>query len=80
MKPFKDEGDDTFTVTGPNNDDLDFDFHTFSGVDGVDFRVKGGSYAIVTLYRDGDPLPIDHIFLGAYSQHPDTDPFSAALQ
>jgi hypothetical protein len=79
VQPVKFEGDDTFAVTGENNDTLDFDFHTFSGVDGVGFRVKGGSYAIVTLYRDGNPLPIDHIFLGAYSQHPDTDPFSAQL-
>jgi hypothetical protein len=80
VKPYKLEGDDTFTVTGPNNDELDFDFHTFSGIDGVDFRVKGGSYAIVTLYRDGDPQPIDHIYLGAYSQHPDTDPFTAEIR
>ena len=80
LQPVKLEGDDTFTLTGPHNDELDFDFHTFSGIDGVGFRVKGGTYAIVTLYRDGSPLPVDHIFLGAYSQHPDTDPFTAAIQ
>jgi|GEM_PF-1678958 len=77
---YRDESDDTVTVTGPQNDELDFDFHTFSGLDGVDFRVHGGSYAILTLYRDGAPLSVDHIFLGAYSQHPDTNPFIATLR
>lgn len=79
VQPIKLEGDDSFAVTGPGNDTLTFDFHTFSGVDGVGFRVKGGSYAIVSLYHDGNPLPIDHIFLGAYSQHPDTDPFTQQI-
>jgi hypothetical protein len=79
VQPVKDESDDTFTVTGPHNDELDFDFHTFSGIDGVAFRVRGGSYAVLTLYRDGALLPIDHIFLGAYSQHPDSNPFTADI-
>ena len=79
MKPVKFESDDYFAVTGPRNDELDFDFHTFSGIDGVTFHVKNGSSVTVTLYRDGSPLPVDHIFLGAYSQHPDSNPFVADI-
>jgi hypothetical protein len=76
LERVRDERDDSASIVGPADNELDFRFHTFSGIDGIDFRIDGGSYQTLTLYRDGSVLPVDHIFLGAYSVHPDNNPFT----
>ncbi|HVC30969.1 MAG TPA: hypothetical protein VND24_07260 [Steroidobacteraceae bacterium] len=75
LKLVKAEQDDHAEIVGPGDNELDFRFHTFSGIDGMDFRIDGGTYQTLTLYRDGAPLPIDSTFLGMFSVHPDSEPF-----
>lgn len=67
------EPDDNATLEGPQT--LVFGMHTFSGVDGFNFNVDGGTFVRLDLYRDGHQTSPDHIFLGAKSVHPNDDPF-----
>lgn len=76
LKLVQAEKDDHAEIVGPADNELDFRFHTFSGIDGMDYRIDGGTYQTLTLYRDGAPLPIDNTFLGAFSVHPDNNPFT----
>ena len=55
---------------------LSFSFHTFDGLDGISFQIDGGSQITLSLSLDGRPLGADSTFLGAYSQHPDSEPFT----
>src|SRR5205823_3021258 len=48
------ESDDSASVDGSGT--LTFTFKTFSGIDGVDFRVAGGQHLTLTLSEDGQPL------------------------
>ena len=76
LKLVQAEKDDHAEIVGPADNELDFRFHTFSGIDGMDFRIDGGTYQTLTLYRDGAPLSIDNAFLGEFSVHPDNNPFT----
>lgn len=68
------ESDDSATVDGSGT--LTFSFKTFSGIDGVDWRVAGGTQMTFTFYEDGQLLPASQINLGDNSRHPDSDPFT----
>lgn len=68
------EGDDSATIDGAGT--LTFDLHTASGIDGLNFKVHGGMDVRLDLSRDGHQTGVDHIFLGAFSVHPDHDPFT----
>jgi hypothetical protein len=59
----------------PGGHSLTFVFHTFSGIDGINYYIDGGSYETVNLQRDGGQLSVDNIFLGEDSVHPDNNPF-----
>lgn len=50
-------------------------FHTFEGIDGVDFKVRDGDIISFTLLVDGRLAPTGHIFLGRHGRHPATNPF-----
>ncbi len=58
---------------------LRYNVHTFDGVDGVNFRVRGGSALSFRLELEGTLVGTDHIFLGAAGNHPWTNPFRIRL-
>lgn len=67
------EPDDKVTQIGDGT--IVFDLHTFSGVDGFDFKIRGGDRVAFDLQRDGHQIGVEHIFLGKDSAHPDSNPF-----
>jgi hypothetical protein len=71
------EPDDSAGIDGNGN--LNFDFKTFSGIDGVHFRVDGGKRLTFNLSVDGHSLPPEHIWLGDNGQHPASDPFTLEI-
>jgi hypothetical protein len=71
------EDDDSATVDGSGN--LTFSFKTYSGIDGVDWRVDGGTQMTFTLTMDGQPLAADQINIGDNSRHPAGDPFTITV-
>lgn len=58
---------------------LRYNVHTFGRVDGVNFRVRGGSVLSFRLELEGALISTDHIFLGASHLHPATNPFRIRL-
>jgi hypothetical protein len=68
------ESDDSATVDGSGT--LNFSFKTYSGIDGVDWRVSGGRQMTFTLYEDGQLMSTSQINIGDNSRHPDSDPFT----
>lgn len=68
------ENDDSATVDGNGN--LNFSFKTYSGIDGVDWRVSGGTQMTFTLYEDGQLMSTSSINIGDGSTHPAADPFT----
>jgi hypothetical protein len=68
------EGDDAFAVH-PGGHVMDVRFETWSGIDGIDFRVDGGHALRLALRRDGELVPTSEIFLGADASHPAENPF-----
>jgi hypothetical protein len=50
--------------------------HTFDGIDGVDFRIEGGTQVRLRLGLDHKLISTDNIFLGAARAHPDSNPFT----
>ena len=71
------ENDDSATVDG--NDNLNFSFKTYSGIDGVDWRVIGGTQMTFTLSEDGQPMSTGAINIGDGSSHPVSDPFTIGV-
>jgi hypothetical protein len=53
-----------------------FDLHTYSGIDGFDFDVRGGDRVTFELKRDHNLIGVDHIFLGEDGVHPNHNPFT----
>ena len=51
-------------------------FHTYAGIDGVDFRIGGGDGLHLRFDEAGNLVPASHIFLGHFSVHPGDNPFS----
>ncbi|HLG72431.1 MAG TPA: hypothetical protein VK009_18595 [Chloroflexota bacterium] len=68
------ENDDSATVDG--NGTLNISFKTYSGIDGVDWRVDGGTQMTFTLYEDGQLMSTTAINIGDGSSHPASDPFT----
>ncbi|HEY7065239.1 MAG TPA: hypothetical protein VII06_27430 [Chloroflexota bacterium] len=66
------EADDWIRQVGPGT--IQYQFHTFSGIDGVRFDIAGGSYLSLDLGRDGHPSGLDRIHLGATGLHPASNP------
>ncbi len=69
------EPDDTASID-PTGHILVFSFHTYSGVDGLDYFIDGGTQQTLNLEIDGRQLSPDRIFLGEDSVHPNNDPFT----
>lgn len=69
------ERDDSYEQTGAGT--IQYDLHTQSGVDGLDFTIDGGTYVTLDLYRDGHHTDVTHIWLGANSVHPEHNPLAA---
>jgi len=68
------EQDDSASIDG--NGKLNFDFKTYSGIDGVDFHVDDQAKGITfSLYVDGRQIPVNHIWIGDHGRHPENDPF-----
>ncbi len=68
------ESGDTASLDG--NGTLSYSFNTASGIDGVDFRVDGGTQLTFTLYEDGQLMSTGAINIGDGSVHPASDPFT----
>jgi hypothetical protein len=71
------EQDDSATIDGNGN--LVFDFKTYSGIDGVHFRVDGGTALTFNLSVDGQQLPPQRIWIGDKRRHPASDPFTLTI-
>ena len=71
------ESDDSVELDGNGN--LTFGFKTYSGIDGVDWRVDGGTQMTFTLYEDGQLMSSSSINIGDASHHPAADPFSLGV-
>ncbi|HLG71116.1 MAG TPA: hypothetical protein VK009_11890 [Chloroflexota bacterium] len=67
------ESDDSASVDGNGN--LNFDFKTYSGIDGMTFRATGGKEVTFNLMVDGQQLAPAQIWVGRNGKHPKNDPF-----
>jgi hypothetical protein len=67
------EPDDSYSLD-PAGQNLSFDFHTDSAIDGLDFEIAGGTGLKLGAQWDGDALPLRRIFLGADGVHPENNP------
>jgi hypothetical protein len=75
VNPVKLEADDKVELLDGGKT-IRFDFVTAEGIDGIDFRVDGGTRVRFALLRDGSRVDPSNIFLGEDSVHPARDPFS----
>src|SRR5215813_11005646 len=82
VQPVRDEKDDTVSVDG--DDTLQYDFHTFASIDGVDFRVTCRSQRSADVDRqrltfhalfDGRPIA-DRVRIGDAKQSPRSATFA----
>ena len=74
----RDEKDDHITLDGAGHA-LDLSFATFTGVDGVDFRLDDAAWLRVKIDANDQPLPVENIFLGDDGRHPSKNPFTLRL-
>jgi hypothetical protein len=74
----RDEKDDHITLDGAGHS-LDLSFATFTGVDGVDFRLDDAAWLRVKIDANDQLLPVENIFLGDDGRHPTTNPFALRL-
>lgn len=51
-------------------------FHTWNGMDGVDFKIDGGHRLTLRLEEFGLRVPTAKIYAGRYSVHPSSNPFT----
>ncbi len=51
-------------------------FHTYSGIDGVNFHIAGGDSVRLRLEEGGHLIDRSNIFVGHFNVHPATDPFT----
>jgi hypothetical protein len=66
--------DDVAVLNGGHT--LALRFQTYAALDGVNFRIEGGSFLRLRLQLDGRLIDADHIFLGADGAHPAHNPFT----
>ncbi len=55
---------------------LDFHFRTYNGTDGVAFTAHDATRITFRLFRDGQLVHTDHIYLGAGQVNPPGNPFA----
>jgi len=58
---------------------LSIHFHTFDGIDGVNFTIRGGEALRLNLKVDDEQISTQSIFLGVEGRHPKHNPFSIRL-
>jgi hypothetical protein len=75
VNPVRLESDDTVQVVDGGHG-LVLRFHTYDGIDGADFRIRGGEALWLNLELDGQPISTENIFLGDDGAHPRHDPFT----
>jgi hypothetical protein len=64
------------SAISPDGHRLVLRFQTHDGIDGVNFHLEGGTYVTLRLYKEGHEIDPSSIFVGAFSVHPDTNPFT----
>ena len=69
------ESRDSVTITDGGHTLL-IRLHTYDGIDGVNYRVRGGTAVHVRLELDGGLIGTDQVFLGALLRHPAHNPFT----
>jgi len=74
----RDEKDDHITLDGAGHA-LDLSFVTYSGVDGVDFRMDDATWLRLRIDASDQPLAVENIFLGDDGRHPSSNPFVLRL-
>ena len=74
----RDEKDDRIKLDDAGHA-LDLSFATFTGIDGVDFRLDDAAWLRVKINANDQLLPVDNIFLGDDGRHPATNPFALHL-
>ena len=74
LSPVALEADDQSYLENGGHD-LVIKFHTYDGIDGVDFRIDGGSIMTGEANLDGAPISPANIFLGASEKNPVQNPF-----
>ncbi|HLZ08760.1 MAG TPA: hypothetical protein VKT80_09255 [Chloroflexota bacterium] len=67
------EKDDSVQILNGGKE-IQFQFKTFQGIDGFDFRVVDGSPVELSLMQNGTLIDPSNIFLGQFSVHPDHNP------
>ncbi len=75
VDPIRLEPDDTVDITDGGHR-MVIHFHTYDGIDGVNFRVDGGDKLHLKLELDGKDAPTDQIYLGPQGRHPKHNPFT----
>jgi hypothetical protein len=58
------------------HDVISFAFDTAGDVDGLDFRIQGGSYVNFELYVDGHRMNTNGIYVGESGKHPRNNDFT----
>ena len=68
-----DGNDDSAWVNGHT---LTYNFNTFDGLDGIEYRIAGGTYQSVAAYYQGNLMDVQNIYLGANGAHPEFNPWN----
>ncbi|MBV9602738.1 MAG: hypothetical protein JOZ87_38585 [Chloroflexi bacterium] len=68
------EDGDRADVTNGGHD-LVIHFHTFDGIDGVNFTIRDANRVRLDLKLDDQPAPTSMIYLGPLGVHPNNNPF-----
>jgi len=74
VQPVLLESGDSYAVTDGGHTLL-LHFHTYNGIDGVNFRIRGGEYVRFHLDLNDQLISTSNIFLGLNGSHPATNPF-----
>jgi hypothetical protein len=75
VNPVRLEADDKVELVDGGKT-IRFQLVTAEGIDGIDFRVDGGTRVRFALQRDRHPIDAANIFLGEDSAHPPHNPFT----
>jgi hypothetical protein len=75
LSPIQLDANDSAGIDG-SGQTLYFDFHTGSGIDGIDYEIQGGSGQKVYIQRDGQDISVNRVFLGRNGVHPEFDPMT----
>jgi hypothetical protein len=67
-------GDQNYLENGGH--DLVIYYHTYDGIDGVNFEIDGGGVLTGEVDVDSAPISTASIFLGAFEENPLHNPFT----